>query len=146
MLYNVLASAVQQCESAIKVYTYPLPLELLPAPPSYPSRLSQSARLGFLCYTAASHQLSVAHVAVYVCQRYSDSSLYSFPWRLSLYSSPHYVQKPILYTCDSMCALQRGSSVPFSRFHVYGLVYNIQTSKLIHLEKCADIEKCTVLR
>ena len=41
-----------------------------PLPPPYPSWPSQSARLGSLCSTAASHQLSVLHMAVYMCRCY----------------------------------------------------------------------------
>ena len=34
---------------------------------SHSSRSLQSARLGFLCYTATSHQLSILHSIVYIC-------------------------------------------------------------------------------
>ena len=46
-------------------------LNLLPSP-SHSSRPSQSARLGFLCYTATSYQLSVLHMAVYICWCYFE--------------------------------------------------------------------------
>ena len=51
-------------------YTYPcipflLNLPHLP-PPIHPSMSSQSARLGSLCYRAASHQLAVLHMIVYI--------------------------------------------------------------------------------
>ena len=39
------------------IYISPL-LSFPPLPASHPSRLSQRARLGFLCHTATSHQLS----------------------------------------------------------------------------------------
>ena len=40
-------------------------------PPSHPTPPGhQSARLGSLCYIAASHQLSVLHMIVYICQCY----------------------------------------------------------------------------
>ena len=46
-------------------YTYITFLLSLPVlPPSYPSKSSQSAKLGSLCYTATSHQLSILHMAV----------------------------------------------------------------------------------
>ena len=41
-----------------------------PAPPSHPSRSSQCAKLGSLCYTAASHQLSILFPVMYICQCY----------------------------------------------------------------------------
>ena len=37
-------------------------LSLPPLPPSQPSRSAQIAMLGFLCYTATSHQLSILHM------------------------------------------------------------------------------------
>ena len=46
-----------------------LSLPLLPS--SYPSRPSQRTRLGSLCYVAASHQLSILHMGVYIYQWYS---------------------------------------------------------------------------
>ena len=42
-------------------YIYPLSLE----PPSHPSRSAQSTELSSLCYTAASHYLSISHVLVF---------------------------------------------------------------------------------
>ena len=48
---------------------YPFPLSLSPFPPSHPSRLSQSSRLGCLRYIEASHQLFILHMVVYICQR-----------------------------------------------------------------------------
>ena len=61
-------------------YTHIPPLLSLPLlPPSHPSRSSQSAGLGSLCYIAASYQLSVLHVVVYICQCYFLHSSYSLP-------------------------------------------------------------------
>ena len=40
---------------------------LPPLPSSQPSRSSQSLRLGFLCHTAASHQLPLLHMVLYKC-------------------------------------------------------------------------------
>ena len=56
---------------------------LLSLPPCHPSRSSQSTRLGILCYTAASHQLSILHVVVYKCQRYFLNSSHPLPPPLS---------------------------------------------------------------
>ena len=39
----------------------------LPPSPSHPSRWSQSTELISLCYAAASHQLSILHLVVYIC-------------------------------------------------------------------------------
>ena len=71
MFYNiVLVSVIQHYKSVITIYIYILPLGLCldhPAPqPSCPSRSSQNARLGPLCYTVTSHQLSVLHMIVYI--------------------------------------------------------------------------------
>ena len=55
-------------------YKYTLPLQPPSQPQINPSRQLQSARLSFLCYTAASHQLSVLHVSVYMSMLLSQSS------------------------------------------------------------------------
>ena len=69
----LLVSAVQQRESVTQ-YTYiPSLLRLPPTLPSHPSQSSQR----ILCYTAASHQLSALHMAMYLCQCYSLSQSHS---------------------------------------------------------------------
>ena len=58
LLYNaVVVSALQQCKPCTIIYV-PSPVSLPPLPASHPSKSSQSARLGSLCYTAVSHQPS----------------------------------------------------------------------------------------
>ena len=50
-------------------YTYmPSLLSLPPTPPSHPPRSSQSQELSSLCYSAVSHQVSILHIIVYMCQ------------------------------------------------------------------------------
>ena len=48
--------------------------------------------------------------------------------------SPLGVHTFVLYICVSISALQTGSSVPFSRFHIYALIYAIcfSLSDLLH--------------
>ena len=46
-------------------------LSLLPSSLSHPSRSLQSTKLISLCYAAASHQLTILHSVVYICQCYS---------------------------------------------------------------------------
>ena len=57
------------------MYTYitiPPPSCLsLPPSPSHPSRWSQSTELISLCYAAASHQLSILRLVVYICPCHS---------------------------------------------------------------------------
>ena len=56
------------------IYIYHLHISsLLRLPPSlsHPSRWSQSTELTSLCYAAASHQLSVLHLVVYICTCHS---------------------------------------------------------------------------
>ena len=84
--YNFFTMFVSFCCTTNKVnqlyvYIYPhIPI----SPPScislphslshpliHPSRWSQSTELIFLCYAAASHQLSILHLVVYKCQCYS---------------------------------------------------------------------------
>ena len=72
LIYNiVLVSGVQQSESVIHIhmfpYLFPLASPSLPPSPSHPSRWSQSMELITLCYAAASHQLSILHLVVYIC-------------------------------------------------------------------------------
>ena len=50
-------------------YTYiPSLLRLPYLTTSYPSRPSQSTRLGSLYYAATSHKLAILHMTVYICQ------------------------------------------------------------------------------
>ena len=80
-------------------YVYSFPLE----PSSHSPPSFQSTKPSSLCYTAASHKLSILHVVVYICQCYSFnlSSL-----------SPCCVHKYILFICISTSALQIVSAVP----------------------------------
>ena len=60
------------------MYTYiPSTLRPLPTPlQSHLSRSSQRTKLSSLCYIAASHQISVLYMVVYICQCYSLSSFH----------------------------------------------------------------------
>ena len=90
-----------------QLYVYISPPSWAPPPthPQYhPSRSSQNTELSSLFYTAASHQLSILHLVVYICQWYSPN--------LSHISFPYCVHMLILYLCISIYALQIGSSVP----------------------------------
>ena len=100
--YNdVLVSAIQQRKSAIIILTFPPSLAPSP-PPISPSRSSQRATLGFLCYTVTSHQLSTLRLIVYI---YVDAN-FSISLNLSL---PYCVYKSTLYICVSVSSLQTGS-------------------------------------
>ena len=62
-------------------YTYIPPFSSFPSlAPSHPSRSSQRARLGSLCYTIASHQLSITHLVVHTDQPQGGSR----NWRLKI--------------------------------------------------------------
>ena len=93
---------------------------------SHPSRSSQSIELISLCYAAASHYLSILHLAVYICQCYSLTS--------SQLPLPHCVLKSIRYICVFIPALPLGSSILLFRFHIYALAYSIcfPLSDLLH--------------
>ena len=98
-------------------------------PQSHTSRSSQSARLGSLCYTVTSHQLSTLHMVVYICiciytlsMYISYQSIIYLSISISIYNTfsinptlsfPYCVPKSILYICVSIPPLQIGSSVPF---------------------------------
>ena len=106
------------------MYTYipispPSCLSLTPFQ-SHPSRWSQSTELISPCDAAASHQLAILHLVVYICQCYSLTSS-----RLTIPPSPC----PQLH---SLClclipVLPLGSPEPFFlfRFYIYVLAYGI---------------------
>ena len=96
------------------IYIYPIsPPSCVSHPPSlpHPSKWSQSTKLICLCYAAASHQLSVLHLVVYICPCQSlTSSQLTLP-------TPH-VLKSILYVCVFIPVLPLGSSEPFFFFQI----------------------------
>ena len=109
------------------MYTYiPIsPPSCVSLPPSlpHPSRWSQSTELISLCYVAASHQLPILHLVVYICPCHSlTSSQLTLP--------PSHGLKSILYICVFIPLLPLDSSEPvffvfFFRFHIYVLAYSI---------------------
>ena len=106
----------------IDINIYPHISSLLRLPPpslSHPSRWSQSTKMIFLCYVAASHQLAILHLVVYICPCHSlTSSQLTLP--------PPCVLKSILYICVFIPVLPLGLSEPFFfRFHIYVLAYGI---------------------
>ena len=114
MLYWFLHSRKQISHN----YTYtPFLMSLPPLPISRPSRSSKSASLGSLCYTGTSHHQSNLHTIEYIHRCYfSISPTLSFP---------PCVHKSVIYICISISFLQIGSSIPFYRFHICVLIYNI---------------------
>ena len=98
-----------------------------PPIPSHPSRSSQSTRLSSLCYAATSHQLSILPMLMYISQCYSLN--------VSHPPFPHAVSESPFSMSVSIPALQIGSSVPFSKCHIYTLIYNICFSDLFQKEK-----------
>ena len=85
LLYNVaLASAAQQCESALCLHISPPSGASLSPPQSHPSRSSQSTQLSSLCYTAAFHQLAILHMDVYILEKamatHSSTLGREIPW------------------------------------------------------------------
>ena len=81
----------------------------LPPSLSHPSRWSQRTELISLCYVAASHQLSILHLVLYICPCHSLTlSQLTLP-------SPH-VFKSILYVCVFIPVLPLSSSEPFFSF------------------------------
>ena len=90
-------------------YTYVPSLLDLPAT-FHTSRLSQSPRLSSLYYTATSHQLSVLHMVIYICQCYSLSL--SHPLLPPLCNN-------LFFIWVSIPTLQIGSSVLFFLDSIY---------------------------
>ena len=65
-------------------------------------------------------------IVVCICQSQSPNSLYSHPFSL-------WYHLLVLYIWLSISALQTGSSVPFSRFHIHALIYIfLPLSDLLH--------------
>ena len=105
------------------MYTYipisPSSCASLPRSLSHPSRWSQSTELISLGYAAASHQLSVIHLVVYICQCYSFiSSQLTLP--------PPCVLKSMLYLCVFIPVLPLGSSEPFSFLQIPHICVSIR--------------------
>ena len=78
------------------------------------------------------------HSSVYINMSISTSQ--SIP----LFFFPLYVHPFVLYACVYISALQRGSSVPFSRFHICVLIYNIcfSLSDLLHPYDSFQVHPC----
>ena len=107
--------------SQLSMYIYPLPLEPPLHLPSHPSRSSQSTEQNSLCFTAGSHQQSILHVVVYICQRYS---------KLLFQFIPHSHPLPTSIILFSTCVLpflpcEWDHQYHFSTFHRYGLIYDV---------------------
>ena len=86
------------------VYIYPHIPSLLRLPPSHPSRWSQSTKLISLCYAAASHQLSVLRLVVYICPCQSLTlSQLTLP-------APHILKSILQQVCVFIPVLPLGSS------------------------------------
>ena len=101
-------------------YTYipisPPSCASLPSSLSHPSRWSQSTELISLCYAAASHDLSILHLVVYICPCHSlTSSQLTLP--------PPRVLKSILYVCIFIPVLTLGSSETFFCFFYIPYIY-----------------------
>ena len=115
-------------ENQLYVYIYPLPLRFLShLPPSHPSRSSQSTELNSPYYTAASHQLSMLHMVLYICPRYSLNS--SHPPH-----HPPYPQVHSLRLCLKQFHLQIVSPGPFLEIlHIcMNIPYSVFSFGLIH--------------
>ena len=78
--YNVLISAIQQCESLISIHMSPPSwTSFPPSAPSHFSRMLQSTRLSSMCYTS-NFPLAVLHMVMCMFQCYSlNLSTFSFP-------------------------------------------------------------------
>ena len=110
LLYNM---------NQLLVYMYPLPRE----PPSHPSRSSLSPELSSLCYIAASYQLSILYMVVYICQCYSLNLSH-------LLLPPLHAQVCSLRLC-LYSSLQIGSSAPF--FQIAYISVNIAQREVVVL-------------
>ena len=90
-----------------------------------------------LSYIAGSYSLSISYILVYICHpnlpihhTITTTIATTLPSPLSSLD----VHAFVLHICVSISALQTGSSVHFSRFHIYVLIYDIcfSLSDLLH--------------
>ena len=90
------------------IYIYPhissLCISLPPTLPIHPSRWSQSTELISLCYAAASHQLSILYLVVYICPCHSLTLSH-----LTL-TPPHILKSILQQVCVFIPVLPLGSS------------------------------------
>ena len=111
------------------VYIYPIsPPSGASLPPSisHPSRSTQSIELIALCQVAASHQPSILHLVVYICQCYSFTSSQLplpclFPRSVSLFLPCHQVHQ---YQFFSFHIYMRQHTVSVFLFLTYFTLYD----------------------
>ena len=102
----------------------------LPPSLSHPSRWSQSTEPNSLCYGAASHQPTILHSEVYICQCYSHFTQASPSHPVS--SGPFSMSTSLFLPCNQVH--QYHFLFLFFRFHIYALAYGIcfSLSDLLH--------------
>ena len=125
----MLVSAILQHESAVSINMSPPSwTSFLPPTPSYPSRLSESTRLSYLCYPTTSHQLSILSVVMYMFQCYSLNS--SHPLLPPLYSQVCSLSLH-LYSCPANRFI---STIFLDSIYICVLIHSIcfSLSKLLH--------------
>ena len=112
------------------VKTIPWRREWLPTPVSLPGEFHEQRSLAGYSPEGLKSQIQLKRprpTCMHIqCQSQSPN--------LSQPSSPLGVHTCVLYVCVSVYALQIGSSVPFSRFYIYVLIYEIyfSLSDLLH--------------
>ena len=109
------------------MYTYiPSILNLRPTPPSHSSRSSQSIKLSSLCYTAASHQLSVLNMVLYTCQCYSTCSFLRLSLSVIFPTQPSCTSIPqtdfIIHSCVPLKQRLSESQVLASNFFTTAVI------------------------
>ena len=105
MLYNMVNQVYVYICSLLKPSSLPL---------IHLTRSSQNTRLSSLCCIAGSHQLSILHMVVYVCQCYFLNSSHSSPdVSTHLFS----MSESVFLPCNLVHLYH------FSRFHIYMLIY-----------------------
>ena len=100
----------------------------LPSSLSHPSRWPQSTKLISLCYAAASHQLSILHLAVYICPCHS-LALSQLTLPLPVSSSPFSASAFLFLSC------------------IWLLLFNIISVRFIHITGISGVRlfyRCVV--
>ena len=112
--YHVVLVSAIQLKTAITMHPSPASGAALPS--FHPFSSSQSASLGSLCRSAASHHPCLLNLMVHAtesCMMLHQSGSCCYSLHLSPSFPPHCVQKSVLCTRISIPSLEIGSSIPF---------------------------------
>ena len=118
--------AIHSHESATGVHVFPIPNPLPPPSLPHPSRSSQG--------TSPEHPISCIKPRLVIHFTYDNIRFNAILSNHPTLAFSHRVQKSVPYICISFAVSHIQSSLPFSKFHIYVLIYCIGVflSDLLH--------------